>query len=536
VGQAVRVEVLGPLRVWRDRAPVRVTGRRQRLLLSVLVAEHRRTVPVDRLVDALWEEDERPRDPQNTVQQYLAHVRRALDAAPGPTEPTLVTSPPGYRLDLPVGGLDLDEMENLVRRARRALAGGEAADAEGFARRAIDLWAGDPFEEFGSHPFLLAAVDRARSLRREATEVVADVCRATGRSREVLDLLDGDRAWLESESLTLTLVWALATEQRPADALLRAGEHRRAAADRGVEPGPQLRRLVAEVLSHGRARTPLGPVLPVSPEAGALRDLVLSLPAAVSGSASSGREHLAHHLSLTRALNLPTLVADPASWRAELDRHRDGFEASLAWAVTDDPVAGLELALELARFWDWTGDRASLRRWFEDLLAAVGPDDAAPRSDAHGWLAFSWHPDDPARSTAHLVQAEAAARGPDELGRTRAVEAVVRRDSDPGAALAAAEVAIDLLVRHGSPDEAAYAYVVAALAALALGRADTAELHTASAAALYADAHHPSGLAWVDVIEARMTGGTADRASRFERRHGDRSVTAMLDPSGRLNP
>ncbi len=514
-----------------------MTGRRQRLLLSVLVADHRRTVPVDRLVDALWEEDERPQDPQNTVQQYVAHLRRALDAAPGPTESTLVTSSPGYRLDLPVGGLDLDELENFVRRARRALAGGEATDAEDFGSRALDLWAGGPFEEFGANPFLLAAIDRAWSLRRSAIEVVVDVCRATGRPREVIDLLEGDpRSWLESEPLAVALVWALAVEHRAADALLRAEEHRQAAADRGVEPGPQLRRLVAEVLAHGRARTPLGPVLPVSPEAGALRDLVLSLPVAGSGAPVSGRERMRHHLALARALNLPTLVADPSAWRAELGRHGAGFDASLAWAVTEDPAAGLELALELGRFWDWTGDIGSLRLWFEDLLAAVGPEAAAPRADAHGWLAFAWRMDDPSRAAAHLVQAEAAAREPDELGRTRAVEAVVFRDSDPRAALEAAEAAIDLLVRHGSPDEAAYAYVVAALAALALGRGEEAEIHAASAAALYADAHHPSGLAWVDVIEARLSGTSADEARGFERRHGDRSVAAMLDPPGGLNP
>jgi len=48
--------------------------------------------------------------------------------------------------------------------------------------------------------------------------------------------------------------------------------------------------------------------------------------------------------------------------------------------------------------------------------------------------------------------------------------------------------------------------------------------------------HHPSGLAWVDVIEARIAGTVPERAVDFERRQGDRSVAAMLDPPGAVSP
>jgi len=521
----VRIEVLGPLRVWRDQMPVRITGRRQRLLLCVLVAEHGRTVPAGRLIDALWDGDE-PTDPQNTLQQYVSHLRRALAGVPGQTG-GLLTSPPGYRLSLGLGGVDLADVESLVSRARVFLDNGEPGTAADLAERALSMWRGAPFEEFGDHPVLLRVAEAAAGLQLAAVEVLTQVRRTAAGPAGVVQLIDAHPEWWTArEPLVAALVWALAAVERPADALARAERFRRVARDRGVVPGPVLVRLCNEVALYGRARTPIDPPKPSTPAERALSEFVRTLPLLGRGADPTGA--LAHHLTLVRALNLNMISNDSARWRREMDRHAAEVEQSLIDARTIDPVLGLDLALELARYWDWTGRLDLIRVHLKALLEAVGAKTSARRADAHAWLAFAWRNEDPQRTATHLALADAAARSPDELGRALAVRSVVQRPDDPAAALASAQRAMELLRRHGTIEEAAYAHVVAALAALAVDDRPVADRHTADAAALYAGIQHPSGLAWIDVIEARVHGRPADRAAAFARDHGDHSVDALL--------
>src|SRR5262249_41642728 len=56
----VRFEVLGPLRVSLDGDCVRLVSGRQRALLTALILHANRTVSVQRLIAALWDEDAPP--------------------------------------------------------------------------------------------------------------------------------------------------------------------------------------------------------------------------------------------------------------------------------------------------------------------------------------------------------------------------------------------------------------------------------------------------------------------------------------------
>ena len=168
---------------------------------------------------------------------------------------------------------------------------------------------------------------------------------------------------------------------------------------------------------------------------------------------------LAHHVAVARALNTPTIAADTSRWLAEMARHAAAFDESLRVAVSLDPGAGLDLALELARYWDWTGDTDRLRNVLSALLDALPETETGRRADAHGWLAYASLEDAPGPASDHLQRALAASTQGDELGRTRAVgEGVVERARDPVRALAAAEAAVQLLRRYGSAEEAAYVH------------------------------------------------------------------------------
>ena len=61
-GEAVRVDVLGPLRLRVDGRSVDVRGPKRRAVLALLALAEGRTVTVDQVVDALWPDD--PPDPR----------------------------------------------------------------------------------------------------------------------------------------------------------------------------------------------------------------------------------------------------------------------------------------------------------------------------------------------------------------------------------------------------------------------------------------------------------------------------------------
>src|SRR5918994_397885 len=91
----MQVEILGPLRVAADGEQIEIGGARLRRLLILLALEVGRTITVEALTDALWD-DTAPADPTNAVQSLVSRLRRAL-----PLTSALHSAHGGYRLDLP---------------------------------------------------------------------------------------------------------------------------------------------------------------------------------------------------------------------------------------------------------------------------------------------------------------------------------------------------------------------------------------------------------------------------------------------------
>jgi DNA-binding SARP family transcriptional activator len=85
------IRLLGPLEVAVDGRPVRLASR-LRAVLAVLAMFPERTVPVDRIVDALWDQAELPSSPRASVQTYIARLRGVFGAD------LIVTDPAGYTL------------------------------------------------------------------------------------------------------------------------------------------------------------------------------------------------------------------------------------------------------------------------------------------------------------------------------------------------------------------------------------------------------------------------------------------------------
>src|ERR1044072_2747182 len=111
--------VLGSLEVLDDSGrPLSLGGTRQQTVLGSLLLHAGRTVPLDRLVEDVWESP--PAAAAPTVQVYVSRLRRLL---PGAIE----TRSGGYALLLDGDLLDVMQFEQLTDDGRAALG---AADWE----------------------------------------------------------------------------------------------------------------------------------------------------------------------------------------------------------------------------------------------------------------------------------------------------------------------------------------------------------------------------------------------------------------------
>lgn len=75
----MRFEVLGPVRIRTRRREIAIAANRQRALLAMLLLQANRTVPAERLVDALWAEDP-PRDARSQLHGCVYRLRKQLAA------------------------------------------------------------------------------------------------------------------------------------------------------------------------------------------------------------------------------------------------------------------------------------------------------------------------------------------------------------------------------------------------------------------------------------------------------------------------
>src|SRR4051812_33389975 len=105
--------VLGPVEAVDEGRPVRLGGAQQRRLLGVLLADADRVVPVSRLVDAVWPDDEPPEMALRTTRTYVSRLRAALG------DGYVVTREPGYLIELGDATFDKSSFQQLIAEARR---------------------------------------------------------------------------------------------------------------------------------------------------------------------------------------------------------------------------------------------------------------------------------------------------------------------------------------------------------------------------------------------------------------------------------
>ncbi|WP_345563150.1 BTAD domain-containing putative transcriptional regulator [Nonomuraea rosea] len=236
--------VLGPLAAHLDGEPVALGRPRQRSVLARLLAAGGQAVPVDRLIDDLYA-GEAPPKALAAVQSYVSNLRRALEPGRSPRAPAgvLVTQAPGYALRLEAGAVDAWRFESLVS--------DPAAGHERLAE-ALRLWRGPAYQEFAGAHWADAEVARLEELRLSAIERHADaVIRLGGAAGAVpeLERLVGEHPLREGAwALLARALYRGGRQGEALGALRRARTH--LAEELGVDPGPELRRLEADILAQ----------------------------------------------------------------------------------------------------------------------------------------------------------------------------------------------------------------------------------------------------------------------------------------------
>ena len=253
---ALRVELLGPVRAWRGEEELELGGPQRRALLGML-AGSRRAVSIGELIDGLWGQDP-PASAGNAVHVHLSSLRRVLEPdrarrAPGQI---LTAAHSGYRLDLTPGSLDTEVLDFHLAMARR-LAASDPTVALRSLDTALSLWHGATLDGI---PGPWADVERTRldELYQTATGDRLDMLLMLGAHHEVLaDLAALIRKHPLRERFRGQFMLALYRSGRQAEALAAYDDARLELARKlGIDPGPALRRLHAQILAGDQALDP----------------------------------------------------------------------------------------------------------------------------------------------------------------------------------------------------------------------------------------------------------------------------------------
>ena len=287
----MRFEVLGPMRIIGPEGVHAVAGARQRSVLAALLAQANRPVPVEALVETVW--DGAPPDGAAvSLRAHIMRLRRGLGAEAGSR---IRTYEAGYLVHVRDEELDAAEFEALCRRVGEAIRGHAWGEATTTATRALNLWHGPPLADVPSQTVRDAWVPQLEQIRLQAVEWRNEAELRLGRHSQLIAPLRALTAEHPlREHFHAQLMLALARDGRQAEALEAYRNARRHLVGQlGIEPGPELRELQERILAGVPELEPPAVEEPESVPSvapAALSTVPRQLPAAVRHFAGRTRE------------------------------------------------------------------------------------------------------------------------------------------------------------------------------------------------------------------------------------------------------
>jgi DNA-binding SARP family transcriptional activator len=243
----LRVETLGPLRVYAGGRELALGPPKQRAVFAILALSTNSVVSRDDLIDDLWGSSP-PATAVGSVHTYISGLRRSLAGLGKP----LTRSESGYALRLAPEQLDVKVVEQLVARARARRAQHDPVSAVTAFDEALACWR--PGSVLSGLPGPFAAEHRAwvSDLRLRLLVERAELLLELKRPAKVADQLRGYiPANPYDERLRALLMTALRESGRTADALAQYQDLRKLLAeDLGIDPSAELQALHSSILAE----------------------------------------------------------------------------------------------------------------------------------------------------------------------------------------------------------------------------------------------------------------------------------------------
>ncbi len=378
----LRLQILGPLRVWRGSTEIATGPPQQAQLLALLLARAGRPISTTELVHLIWDEAA-PSSARNILHKYVGALRRLLqpEIRPRAGGSYLLRRGDAYLITVGPEVADVVAFRELVAAARTSL--GEHRPAEAFAHyaTALDLWQGPAGDGLGSGPSAMATFTGLDREFFDACVEAAVLGLTQDRPKRLLTALRlaASSAPL-NEELQAALIRVLAAAGRQAEALaVFASVRDRLVEELGLDPGAGLMAAHQWVLTQSPPASPIGTVaVPrpgTSPSAGPSPSPVrvtASLPASSSDLVGRSGELglLRHAAGSTLAGNTALVVieGEPGSGKTrlleEMAAEARAHGAQVLWGSGCEVVAAPTM-------WPW---RQALGGYADVVSEDVGED------------------------------------------------------------------------------------------------------------------------------------------------------------------
>ncbi|MER5431790.1 BTAD domain-containing putative transcriptional regulator [Streptomyces sp. NPDC002588] len=248
---SLRLQILGPLRLWRDGVELDVGPRQQAYLLALLLAREGRPISTTELIDLMWDDDV-PASALNVIHKYVGALRRLLE----PELPArgigsyLHRRGNGYLFSAGHGMLDLVAFRACVATAKTALAQRYHEAALDEYVEALGHWHGPAGGGLTHGPTATPIFTTLDAEFYDACGAAAELAVSLARPERVLPALHlaASMAPLH-EPVQAGLISTLAAAGQQAEALSVFDTVRaRLAEDLGIDPGPALQAAHRQVL------------------------------------------------------------------------------------------------------------------------------------------------------------------------------------------------------------------------------------------------------------------------------------------------
>jgi DNA-binding SARP family transcriptional activator len=242
-GNVMQVRLLGPVDVVVAGEPRPVHGQRRKAVLAILALHGGEIVSTDCLADAVWG-DAAPPTAVNTLQSHVSYLRGIMG-----TKTAILARPPGYVLELPGEGTDVQVAERLLREGTQPA---DPADAVRHLQEALALWRGRPLADVADLAWLSAQAERLDLLRMRIRQALSEARLAAGEHAQLVPELEGMVAdYPLDERMHGQLMLALYRSGRQADALAVYQRLRHTLdEDLGIDPSQVLRDLETAILQQ----------------------------------------------------------------------------------------------------------------------------------------------------------------------------------------------------------------------------------------------------------------------------------------------